>query len=88
MGKVATSTCTRCHEIKPRTEMKQIKKTENSGFSFSGSTNRKGIQGRQYYRNKKVWVCKSCSGGGFMKTLSSFFWLTFGAFILYIIIVE
>jgi hypothetical protein len=58
--KIAKSACTVCHEIKPRTEMKQVTRTAASGHSIGGNTNRKGISGRQYYKKTKQWVCDDC----------------------------
>ena len=67
---IARSTCVTCHEMMPRTEMKQVTVKEYSGSSIGASTNlfanKKGkrntrISGRQYYRNKKVWMCFPCA---------------------------
>jgi hypothetical protein len=56
---IAKSTCTRCHEILPRNKMKQISKTEASGFSYKPSNITKSLRG--YSKIKKVWVCKPCA---------------------------
>ena len=71
--KIANSTCTKCHGIFPRTEMKQVTVQENSGSSFGISANPSSkvknstrLSARNYTRNKKVWVCNDCvklSGG-------------------------
>lgn len=65
--KIAQSTCTRCHGIFPRTEMKHIKIKVNSGSSFGLSTNPSSkvknstrVSTRTYVSNKKVWVCNTC----------------------------
>lgn len=58
--KIAKSTCTLCHNIKPRTQMRQVSKTVRSGHSIGGNTSHKGISARQYYSKKKEWVCNEC----------------------------
>jgi len=76
--KIAQSTCTQCHGIFPRTEMKQVTIEEDSGSSFGLSTNpspkRKNstrLSARNYKRKRKVWVCNEClskkSGSGIIK---------------------
>lgn len=53
MAKIAQSTCTVCHVIKPRTEMQQKTKSEYSGNSIG--INKKGAtSGRVYNRQKSI----------------------------------
>ena len=68
--KIAKSTCVSCHKILPRTEMQQVSQKVYSGSSIGASTNlfanSKGkrntrVSGRDYYRNRKVWMCNSCA---------------------------
>lgn len=61
MSNIAKSACTVCHTIKPRTEMTQITQRVASGQSIGMHTKRKGFSARQYYSNKKVWVCNECN---------------------------
>lgn len=68
--KIAKSTCVSCHKILPRTEMQQVAQRVHSGSSIGASmnlfANNKGkrntrVSGRDYYRNKTVWMCNSCA---------------------------
>lgn len=71
MAKIAQSTCTVCHVIKPRTEMQQKTKSEYSGNSIG--INKKGAtSGRVYNRQKKYWICNTCA-----KNESPGFWTWF-----------
>lgn len=66
-GKPATKECFRCHHRYPVTHMSQqtVKvNTGNSGMSLSvglsKNKNPRVHSGRQYYRNKTVWICNDC----------------------------
>jgi len=70
MPKIANSTCVSCHQILPRTEMEQVTIVENSGSSrglsgklFPSANGKRNVRAsaRQYYRNKKVWMCHPCA---------------------------
>lgn len=75
MSNIAKSTCTACHEIKPRTEMTQINKTVASGHSIGAHTQQKGFSARQYYSTKKVWICNECNSKRKTNAVVSFiFW--------------
>ena len=58
--KVARSTCTKCHLIKPRTEMKLVTKKRRSGSSIGYGFKSKNISVRAYTSNTQVWVCDKC----------------------------
>jgi len=60
MGKIAKSTCTKCHMTLPRTEMYQVSETYVSGASFGSKTKSGRSTNRVYTRSRKVWVCTSC----------------------------
>jgi hypothetical protein len=60
MAKIAQSTCTVCHVIKPRTEMQQKTKSEYSGNSI-GMNNKGTTSGRLYNRQRKYWICNACA---------------------------
>lgn len=69
--RIAKCECYRCHSIVPKTEARQKIVSENSGrsgISFSVGLTRNARPrmntGRQYYSNRKVWICKSCDSGG------------------------
>ena len=75
-GKAARSTCTQCHMIYDRKDMRQLTTTENTGHSHGGGVSmgrrrklkngrytrdtRTSVSHRRYYRKKKYWVCNNC----------------------------
>jgi len=66
--RVSTKECYKCHHRVPATEMtaKTIKvNSGNSGISMSvgvgKNKNPRFHSGRQYYRNKTVWICSECT---------------------------
>jgi len=66
MGRVASSTCTRCHKILPRTEMELVELHEQSGFSLGTSSNPRQQNSRRnsarvHFAKRKKWMCKNCS---------------------------
>ena len=65
MNKIATSACTSCHKIFPRTKMRLVSSYEKSGSSKGISTNlatKKStrVSYRSYSRKRERWVCYSC----------------------------
>jgi len=64
-NKVARTSCSVCHTLTPKNEMVLQKYVEHSGSSIGGSfnpnkSNSTRLSGREYYRNKKRWVCNTC----------------------------
>jgi len=91
--KIAKSTCVSCHKILPRTEMQQVAQRVHSGSSIGASmnlfANNKGkrntrVSGRDYYRNKKVWMCNSCAKEN--KTSSRLYTLLGWALVIFVFI--
>jgi len=66
MAKIARSTCTECHRILPRTQMRQVEKSYHSGNSWGFNKKGQFTSVRAYTRKRKHWVCDDCynSGGG------------------------
>lgn len=67
MTKIARSTCIICHEIKPRTEMRQVEVSENSGSSYGVSKNparadTTRVSVRSHWARRKKWICETCWG--------------------------
>jgi hypothetical protein len=65
MKKIAQSTCVLCHEIKPRTEMRQISVSEHVGSSYGVSKNTRRddstrVSVRSYSASRKKWICDAC----------------------------
>ena len=67
LTKIARATCVICHEIKPRTEMRQMEVSENTGSSLGVSKNPRRqdyirVSVRSYWAHRKKWVCSACWG--------------------------
>lgn len=67
LSKIARATCVICHEIKPRTEMRQMEVSENTGSSLGVSKNPRRqdstrVSMRSHWAHRKKWVCSICWG--------------------------
>ena len=77
MGRPATKECQRCHYRHPVTEMHKTSTKVNSGrsglgYSFNPQRS-KSVRinsGRNYYRNKTIWICDDCWPSHLMSDIS------------------